>query len=53
MTFDALRVLSPWGVVRQNLAMMALVRRPARARWVAQTEMSWTRSLNRRRRTSQ
>jgi glycosyltransferase involved in cell wall biosynthesis len=53
MTFDALRVLSPWGVVRQNLAMLSLVRRPARARWAAQTEMSWTRSLNRRRRTSQ
>lgn len=48
MTLDALRVLSPWGVVRQNLAMLALVQRQRR-----QTDMSWTRSLIRRRRTSQ
>jgi glycosyltransferase involved in cell wall biosynthesis len=30
MMRDALKVLSPWGVVRQNLALMALVRRCAR-----------------------
>jgi glycosyltransferase involved in cell wall biosynthesis len=51
MTLDAVKVLSPWGVARQNLAMLALVRRPERL--AGQTEMSWTRSLNRRRRTSQ
>jgi len=51
MTFDALKVLSPIGVVRQNLALLSLIRRqPAPA---GQVEMSWTRSLNRRRRTSQ
>jgi len=51
MTFDALKVLSPIGVVRQNLALLSLIRRrPAPA---GQAEMSWTRSLNRRRRTSQ
>jgi glycosyltransferase involved in cell wall biosynthesis len=51
MTRDALRVLSPFGVVRQNLALLSLIRRrPAPA---GQLEMSWTRSLNRRRRTSQ
>ena len=30
MMRDALKVLSPWGVVRQNLALLALVRRCAR-----------------------
>lgn len=50
MTLDALRVLSPFGVLRQNLAMLSLVTKPPRQ---AQTEMSLTRSLNRRRRTSQ
>jgi hypothetical protein len=51
MTFDALKVLSPIGVARQNLALLSLIRRqPAPA---GQVEMSWTRSLNRRRRTSQ
>lgn len=49
MTLDALRVLSPIGLVRQNLALLSLVRRRPRL----QTEISWTRSLNRRRRTSQ
>ncbi|HEY2481213.1 MAG TPA: glycosyltransferase family 2 protein [Caulobacteraceae bacterium] len=53
MTLDAVRVLSPWGVAGQNLAMLALVRRTTRQRRAGQTEMSWTRSLNRRRRTSQ
>jgi glycosyltransferase involved in cell wall biosynthesis len=53
MTADALRVLSPLGVVRQNLALLALVRRrPGRLRR-AYVEMSSTRSLSRRRRTSQ
>jgi glycosyltransferase involved in cell wall biosynthesis len=51
MTLDALRVLSPAGVVSQNLKLLRLVRRPPSRR--VQTEMSWTRSLNRRRRTSQ
>jgi glycosyltransferase involved in cell wall biosynthesis len=50
MLLDALRVLSPWGVLTQNLAMLSLVRKPPRA---DQGGMSWTRSLNRRRRTSQ
>jgi glycosyltransferase involved in cell wall biosynthesis len=50
MLLDALRVLSPWGVLTQNLAMLSLVRKPPRA---DQEGMSWTRSLNRRRRTSQ
>ncbi|MGH7024325.1 MAG: glycosyltransferase family 2 protein [Caulobacteraceae bacterium] len=53
MTLDALSVLSPYGVLRQNLALLALVRRPAAGERAGQTEMSWTRSLNRRRRTSQ
>jgi len=53
MTFDALRVLSPLGVVRQNLALLSLIRRKPAAQGGRQTEMSWTRSLNRRRRTSQ
>jgi hypothetical protein len=49
MTADALKVLSPFGVVGQNLSLLGLVRRPP----VGQTEMSWTRSLNRRLRISQ
>jgi glycosyltransferase involved in cell wall biosynthesis len=53
MAADALRVLSPWGVLRQNLALLALVKRAPAPRWAAQGEMSWARSLNRRRRTSQ
>jgi glycosyltransferase involved in cell wall biosynthesis len=49
MTLDATRVLTPWGVIGQNLSLLSLVRRePSR-----QSEMSWTRSLNRRLRTSQ
>ncbi|HEY5290296.1 MAG TPA: glycosyltransferase family 2 protein [Caulobacteraceae bacterium] len=53
MTLDALRVLSPLGVVRQNLALLALIRRPSERKARTQVEMSWTRSLNKRRRTSQ
>jgi hypothetical protein len=49
MTIDALKVLSPFGVVGQNLALLRLVCRPP----ARQTEMSWTRSLNRRLRISQ
>ena len=38
MIFDALRVLSPWGVLRQNLALLRLVRRkPARKRPLVRT----------------
>jgi glycosyltransferase involved in cell wall biosynthesis len=49
MTADALKVLSPFGVIGQNLALLRLVRRPP----ARQTEMSLTRSLNRRLRISQ
>ncbi|HEY1562824.1 MAG TPA: glycosyltransferase family 2 protein [Caulobacteraceae bacterium] len=49
MTLDATRVLSPWGLVAQNLSLLSLVRGSEKR----QSEMSWTRSLNRRRRTSQ
>jgi hypothetical protein len=28
MIGDALRVLSPWGIVRQNIQLLKLVRRP-------------------------
>lgn len=48
MTLDAVRVLSPWGVVGQNLSLLARIRRKPSGQ-----EMSWTRSLARRRRTSQ
>ncbi len=49
MTLDATRVLSPLGLIGQNLSLLSLVRRGSKR----QVEMSWTRSLNRRRRTSQ
>lgn len=51
MTLDALSVLSPIGVVRQNLALLGLIDR--RATVQGQVEMSSRRSLDRRRRTSQ
>ncbi len=49
MTLDAVRVLSPAGVIGQNIRLLSLIRKPPKA----QTEMSWTRSLNRRLRISQ
>jgi glycosyltransferase involved in cell wall biosynthesis len=53
MMMDALRVLTPLGVVRQNLALKALVRRRPSRRGATQVELSWASPLNRRRRTSQ
>jgi glycosyltransferase involved in cell wall biosynthesis len=53
MTADALKVLSPWGVVRQNLALLGLVKRAPRAGRTIYGEMSGARSFERRRRSSQ
>jgi glycosyltransferase involved in cell wall biosynthesis len=51
MTGDALKVLSPLGLVSQNLGLLRLRQSPPRR--ATQSEMSWTKSLNSRRRTSQ